>query len=193
MPPAQRAKYVDITLQKAYRLEQLVDEFFDITRFNLQTIVLNRETLDLSFMLRQIADEFFPILSPQGKEARVEADDALTVYADPDKLARVFNNILKNAAAYSFPDSVIIIRAECEEDAVTVSFINRGREIPSESLTTIFEKFYRLDGARSSNTGGAGLGVAIAREIVLAHGGDITASSAGGVTVFTVRLPKAGA
>ena len=193
MPPAQRAKYVDITLQKAYRLEQLVDEFFDITRFNLQTIVLNRETLDLSFMLRQIADEFFPILSPQGKEARVEADDALAVYADPDKLARVFNNILKNAAAYSFPDSVIIIRAECEGDAVTVSFINRGREIPSESLTTIFEKFYRLDGARSSNTGGAGLGLAIAREIVLAHGGDITASSAGGVTVFTVRLPKAGA
>lgn len=193
MPAAQRAKYLDITLQKAYRLEQLVDEFFDITRFNLQTIVLNRETLDLSFMLRQIADEFFPILSPQGKEARVEAPDDLTVYADPDKLARVFNNILKNAAAYSFSDSVVTIRAEQGEESVAVSFINRGREIPPESLTTIFEKFYRLDSARSSNTGGAGLGLAIAREIVLAHGGDITASSTGGVTVFRVILPRSGA
>ena len=189
MPAVQRAKYVDITLQKAYRLEQLVDEFFDITRFNLQTIVLNREVLHLSFMLRQLADEFFPILSPQNKEARVEAPDDLLVYADPDKLARVFNNILKNAAAYSFPDSVIAIRASLEEDIVVVSFINYGREIPPESLTTIFEKFYRLDSARSSNTGGAGLGLAIAREIVLAHGGDITAASENGVTAFTVTLP----
>lgn len=189
MPAEQRAKYVDITLQKAYRLEQLVDEFFDITRFNLQTIVLNREVLHLSFMLRQLADEFFPILSPQHKEARVEAPDELLVYADPDKLARVFNNILKNAAAYSFPDSVIAIRASLEEDIVVVSFINYGREIPPESLTTIFEKFYRLDSARSSNTGGAGLGLAIAREIVLAHGGDITAESENGVTAFTVTLP----
>lgn len=189
MPAEQRAKYVDITLQKAYRLEQLVDEFFDITRFNLQTIVLNREVLHLSFMLRQLADEFFPILSPQHKEARVEAPDELLVYADPDKLARVFNNILKNAAAYSFPDSVIAIRASLEEDTVVVSFVNHGREIPPESLTTIFEKFYRLDSARSSNTGGAGLGLAIAREIVLAHGGDITAASENGVTAFTVTLP----
>lgn len=189
MPAEQRAKYVDITLQKAYRLEQLVDEFFDITRFNLQTIVLNREVLHLSFMLRQLADEFFPILSPQHKEARVEAPDELLVYADPDKLARVFNNILKNAAAYSFPDSVIAIRASLEEDTVVVSFVNHGREIPPESLMTIFEKFYRLDSARSSNTGGAGLGLAIAREIVLAHGGDITATSENGVTAFTVTLP----
>lgn len=189
MPAEQRAKYVDITLQKAYRLEQLVDEFFDITRFNLQTIVLNREVLHLSFMLRQLADEFFPILSPQHKEARVEAPDELLVYADPDKLARVFNNILKNAAAYSFPDSVIAIRASLEEDTVVVSFVNHGRVIPPESLTTIFEKFYRLDSARSSNTGGAGLGLAIAREIVLAHGGDITAASENGVTAFTVTLP----
>lgn len=193
MPAAQRAKYLDITLQKACRLEQLVDEFFDITRFNLQTIVLNRETLNLSFMLRQIADEFFPILSPQGREARVEAPDDLSVYADPDKLARVFHNILKNAAAYSFPNSVITIRAEQQEENVAVSFTNRGREIPPESLGAIFEKFYRLDDARSSNTGGAGLGLAIAREIVLAHGGTITAESRGGVTVFTVILPRAAA
>ena len=119
----------------------------------------------------------------------MEAPDELLVYADPDKLARVFNNILKNAAAYSFPDSVIAIRASLEEDTVVVSFVNHGREIPPESLMTIFEKFYRLDSARSSNTGGAGLGLAIAREIVLAHGGDITATSENGVTAFTVTLP----
>jgi two-component system sensor histidine kinase VanS len=67
MPPEQKAKYVGITLEKAYRLEQLINEFFEITRFNLQTIVLNKEKINLLFMLQQIADEFYPMLTPQGK------------------------------------------------------------------------------------------------------------------------------
>lgn len=189
MPAEQRAKYVDITLQKAYRLEQLVDEFFDITRFNLQTIVLNREVLHLSFMLRQLADEFFPILSPQHKEARVEAPDELLVYADPDKLARVFNNILKNAVAYSDPNTALEIEGSRQGDQVVLAFHNKGKSIPPHQLETIFEKFYRLDSARSSQAGGAGLGLAIARQIVTLHGGTITARSDAARTTFTVTLP----
>lgn len=189
MPPEQQAKYVKITLDKACRLEQLINEFFDITRFNLQRIVLDKEEIKLPHMLMQLADEFYPLLAPQGKKAVVEAEEHLTVYGDADKLARVFNNILKNALAYSYANSTIEIAAKKQGANVVITCTNRGKAIPPEKLDTIFEKFYRLDAARSGQTGGAGLGLAIAKEIVIAHGGSITAESNASRTMFTVTLP----
>ena len=189
MPVEQKAKYVHLTLEKAYRLERLIDEFFEITRFNLQTIVLNKSQINLTFMLQQMADEFYPILAPQGKEAVVRAPDELVLWGDADKLSRVFNNILKNAAAYSYENSKILIEAASHGHDVMITFINEGDPIPPERLEMIFEKFFRLDAARSTNTGGAGLGLAIAKEIAVAHGGDIEAVSEAGKTVFSVRLP----
>ena len=189
MPPEQKAKYVGITLEKAYRLERLINEFFEITRFNLQTIILNKEKINLLFMLQQMADEFYPILAPQRKAVSVSVPEGLVLYGDADKLARVFNNILKNAIAYSYEDSVIEISAGKQDKYVEISFTNRGNPIPQAKLDTIFEKFYRLDSARSTDTGGAGLGLAIAKEIVKAHDGTISVESTLEKTVFTVRLP----
>ncbi len=188
MPLAQKAKYVHITLEKAYRLEQLINEFFEITRYNLHTIVLSKKSIDLYYMLVQMADEFFPQLSAHGKQAAIHASEDLTVYGDPDKLARVFNNVLKNAVAYSPNNSAIDITAELSGDKVSVVFKNEG-SIPKDKLMSIFEKFYRLDDARSSETGGAGLGLAIAKEIITLHGGSIYADSDGKQTTFTVELP----
>lgn len=189
MPPEQRAKYVHITLEKANRLENLVNEFFEITRYNLQQTKLQRETIDLYYMLVQMKDEFYPILSSKGITAVLRADEDLTVSGDPAKLARVFNNILKNAAAYSDPDSQISISAWEEGGSVTVAIQNHGATIPEDKLNAVFEKFYRMDGARASDTGGAGLGLAIAKEIVTLHGGAISAQSKDGTTIFTVSLP----
>ena len=189
LPLEQRAKYLSITLDKAYRLEQLINEFFEITRFNLQTIPLNRENIRLSYMLMQMAEEFYPILTPEGKSVHLDVPEELILPGDPDKLARVFNNILKNAAAYSYPDTVIEIRARQEKSIIRITFTNQGPQIPPEQLETIFEKFYRLDSARSSATGGAGLGLAIAKEIVTAHQGTISARSGEDGTVFTIDLP----
>jgi two-component system sensor histidine kinase VanS len=190
MPPEQKAKYVGITLVKAYRLEQLIDEFFEITRFNLQTIVLNKEKINLQFMLQQMADEFYPMLTPQGKQVSVNVPDGLTLWGDADKLARVFNNILKNALAYSYENSVIDISAQQQDKNIVITFTNQGNPIPREKLETIFEKFFRLDTSRSANTGGAGLGLAIAKQIVNAHGGNIFVQSNTEKTVFTVVLPQ---
>ena len=187
MPREQKAKYVSITLEKAIRLERLVDEFFEITRYSFQRATLSKESLDLFYMLAQMSDEFYPLLSDKGKEIRLRVPEDLAVYGDPDKLARVFNNVLKNAIAYSPDDSVIDITASVTEGRAAVMFTNDG-SIPKDELASIFEKFYRLDSARSTDTGGAGLGLAIAREIVLAHGGRIYADSDGGKTVFTVEL-----
>ena len=189
MPTEQRIKYTDITLEKAFRLEQLVEEFFEITRFNLSSIVLNNGKINLPFMLRQIADEFYPMLSPQNKQAIVHAPDELTLWGDADKLSRVFNNILKNAIAYSYNDSVIDITVFEQAENTVIQFTNKGDPIPKQKLETIFERFFRLNTARSSETGGAGLGLAIAKEIVNAHDGTITAQSDESKTTFTVVLP----
>ena len=189
MPPEQQAKYTHIALEKAYRLEKLVNEFFEITRYNFQQIEPQKETIDLYYMLVQLKDEFYPILSARGNTAILCADENLTVRGDPEKLARVFNNILKNAAAYSDLNTPIIISANEETDCVNITVQNRGPTIPAHKLTSIFEKFCRLDEARTSSTGGAGLGLAIAKEIVEAHHGTITAQSNDGITTFSVTLP----
>ncbi len=139
-------------------------------------------------MLVQMTDEFYPQLAAKGKQVVLHASEDLTVFGDADKLARVFNNILKNATAYSKDDSVIDITANLSEDVVSIVFENDGN-IPKDKLATIFEQFYRLDDARSSDTGGAGLGLAIAKEIIVQHGGQIYAESNDNSTIFTVELP----
>lgn len=189
MPAPQRAKYVKVTLDKAYRLEKLTDDLFEITRYNSQSVQLEETWVDLHYMLLQMAEEFYPQLTRQGKRAEVRADESLQAYADPDQLARVFNNILKNAVAYSAPGSTVGISAVRCGRSVAVTFRNTGKAIPKHQLDMVFERFYRLDNARSSNAGGSGLGLAIAKEIVLLHGGTITAESENGVTAFTVTLP----
>lgn len=189
MPVEQKAKYVGIALKKAMRLEKLINEFFEITRYNTQQIKLKKENVDLYYMLVQLIDEFYPVLSAKGNSAVLNADETLTVYADSEKLARVFNNILKNAAAYSYPDTEILISAQKEQDKVIIKFENHGHTIPPDQLSAIFEKFNRLDDARKSDTGGAGLGLSIADEIVRLHGGEISVQSENDTIIFTVSIP----
>ena len=112
MPLAQRAKYTGIALKKAYRLEDLVNEFFEITRFNLSSVQLERGRLNLSRMLLQMADEFFPALLERGLRCETQIEPDILVTADADKLARVFENLLRNAAAYAYPDTAIRIKAK---------------------------------------------------------------------------------
>lgn len=189
MPEAQKEKYIHVALTKAERLETLIEQFFEITQFNLHNMLLEKEHLDLAYMLMQMAEEFYPILSAHGNTANLQIDETLSVYGDGDKLARVFNNILKNAVAYSYEGSEITISGRYEQNMAIISFTNHGKTIPQQKLNSIFEKFFRLDEARRTNTGGAGLGLAIAKEIVELHGGKISASSSDEKTVFQVELP----
>jgi len=189
LPTEQRIKYVHITREKALRLESLINELFDITRYNLHEIVLDKTEANVSYLLEQMADEFYPLLSAHGNRVELSVEEPLTAQLDTDKIARVFNNILKNAIGYSDPGTAIQIVARKEGKNITVAFIDQGKTIPEQKLKTIFEKFYRLDESRATNTGGAGLGLAIAKQIVTAHGGTIQAESRDHVTTFTVELP----
>ena len=191
MPAEQRAKRVHIALEKAYRLETMINEFFEITRYNSQQITLSKETIDLYYMLVQLSDELSPVFAPRGNTVALHLAEDLTVEADPEKLARVFSNILKNAASYSHPRTEITISAEKSEHEVIIQFQNSGEDIPSEALASLFDKFYRADKSRSSDTGGTGLGLAIAKEIVVLHGGTISAASKNHVVTFTISLPLA--
>lgn len=185
----QQDKFIHVTLEKANRLEVLVNEFFDIARFNRHEIDLARTKIDLYYMLVQLADEVYPLLAPDGKTVVIEADENCKIYGDGDKLARIFNNILKNAITYSEPESEIRIEAREEGKETVISFFNRGQTISPKEQERIFDKFYRRDEARQTNSGGAGLGLAIAKELVEMHGGIIAVASSEGITSFTVRIP----
>lgn len=190
MPEEERQRYTHIALEKSIRLGELISEFFEITKFNLQDIVLEPVELNLSMMLEQLADELYGVLREKNLTCEVEATEDMVVYGDADKLARVFDNILRNAVSYCYPNTKIRIQAEMTEEGNRIVVSNRGKQIPKEQLGTIFEKFYRLDEARHSTTGGAGLGLAIAKEIVELHGGTIRAESDEEETRFIVMLPK---
>lgn len=189
MPEKQRNKYIDITLDKSYRLEDLINELFDVARFNSEKIILEKEELNLNLMLEQIIDDFYPVLKELNKKIKFTPQEEIKLYGDPDKLSRVFNNLIKNAINYSSDDSNIDISAVKDEKNAIIKIKNKGKQIPKEKLDRIFEKFYRLDSSRTSKTGGSGLGLAIAKEIIELHHGKITASSTLKETNFTVILP----
>ena len=190
MSAEERARYTHISLEKAIRLGELIHEFFDITKFNLQDTTLDWVNLNLSMMLEQIADELYGVLQEKHLRCEVEAEEDIMISADPDKLVRVFDNILRNAIVYCSENSTLSIRCFSVGNDVKIIFENEGQTIPEEMLDKIFEKFYRADAARSSSTGGAGLGLAIAKQIVTLHDGTICAESEEGKTRFIVTLPK---
>ena len=190
LSPEMRGRYTGVALEKAERLEDLINEFFDITRFSLTHLELEKRDTDLRRMLEQMCSEFGPVLA--GRQMRCELDlpQELRIVCDPDKMARVMDNLLNNACHYAYPGSTVYVRAWEEEKRVCMTFRNAGATIPPEKLTRMFEQFFRLDASRGIRPGNAGLGLAIAREIVEAHGGTIAAQSAEEQVVFTVVLPR---
>lgn len=187
-----REKYLSISLDKAERLEDLINEFFEITRFNLSNISLVYRKINLTRLLEQLAYEFKPMLAEKNLKCEFEIQQDIMLSCDADKLQRVFDNLLRNAVSYCYENTNIKVTAEQIENHVLIKIINEGDTIPKERLDRIFEQFYRLDTSRSSSTGGAGLGLAIAKEIVELHHGQIFAHSENGSTCFEVTLPLVG-
>ena len=185
----QKAKYVGIALDKAYRLEQLINEFFEITRFDINSVSLESNRIDLNMMLSQITDEFYPMLTERNLTVNIDIEEPIVMFADSDKIARVFDNLLKNAVNYSYENTTIRIGARVRDDQVIIKFRNKSDVIAPEKLERLFEKFYRADSSRGTSTGGSGLGLAISKQITELHGGTIKAQSTVDYTDFTVILP----
>ncbi len=145
---------------------------FDITRYNLKDIVLEKASVDFSFMMEQIIYEFKPLLKEKNLNINSDIEPEITLSIDPNKIERVIDNIIRNAINYSYKDSTIdIVVNKDEESFVNISVTNKGPTISAEKLDYIFEEFFRIDPSRGSKTGSAGLGLAIAKSIVVAHNG----------------------
>lgn len=184
-----REKYLSISLEKAEHLEDLINEFFEITRFNFSNITLEYSRVNLTRLLEQLTYEFKPMFLEKNLKCVLETAQDTMIRCDVNKMQRVFDNLLKNAVNYSFDGTSIHIIATQEENTLRIKFTNSGNTISKEKLERIFEQFYRLDTARSSKSGGAGLGLAIAKEIVELHNGSITAESENETVSFQVVLP----
>lgn len=188
--PDDLRRYTSLASQKADGLQALINELFDITRFNAQSISIERAPIGVMFLLQQLANEFYPQAQSRQNRIEVRAPEHERFSVDGEKLARALGNVLRNALTYAKRGTEITIEANRTGPQWTIVISNQGSDIPVEHLERIFEKFYRDDTARNSDAGGAGLGLAIAKEIVLAHDGSIGVTSEHGVTSFIVTLPS---
>lgn len=184
-----RKKYTHMTLEKAYRLERLINEFFEIAKLNQADQPMHLENVNLAYLLQQMKEEFYPIMNQKQQEIIIHVKDDMMINVDAHKIARVFNNILKNAFYYGDEKTKITLDAYQDEVYTHILFQNVGKTIPQNKLNLIFEQFYRLDESRSSSTGGSGLGLSIAKMIVEQHHGFIKVRSENHITTFEVLIP----
>lgn len=181
-------RYLKIVLEKALRLEELTNEFFDITRYDLHDISITKNNIDLSFLIDQLVDEFYPMLKAKNLEFKINKPEHIPFLGDGNKLARAFGNLIKNAINYSYENTIIEINVTQSENKTILTFKNKGDKIPEYKLPKIFDKFYRVDESRSTSTGGTGLGLAITKEIIGLHGGYISVKNDDEFIEFCVEL-----
>ena len=192
-PPDIRKSFVEKVLANAQRMQQLVDDLLDLSRIESGAWTPRLECLALAPLVQEV----WTTLKPRADAQRITfqseiASNAGAVNADGAGARQILLNILDNCVRYTPPGGRVTVRSSRSPEGVTVEISDTGVGIPSEHLPRIFERFYRVDAARSRELGGTGLGLAIVKHIILAHKGEITARSVlGKGSVFTIRLPLA--
>jgi two-component system OmpR family sensor kinase len=182
----------NIIHDEAQRLRRLADDLLELARLDAGQITLQRAPCDLAAVLRACAER----LALRAQEAGVTLDlsgvpAALPLTGDGDRLAQVFTNLLDNALQHTPAGGRVTLRAGAGQRGTVVQVTDTGKGIPAADLPRVFERFYQVDKSRARNGGGAGLGLAIVRELVQAHGGAVKVESTEGQgTTFTVILPK---
>ena len=185
----EKSNYTKIAYDKSIRLEELIEEFFSIAKYNLSDITLEKKQVNLSIMLAQISYEFMPLYREKNLECISEIEDNLIVSIDINQFERVFDNLIRNAINYSDKNSKINIIAKKESNYILIKLSNSVNFIDKNKLEHIFEPFVRLDESRNSKTGGSGLGLAITKKIIELHNGTIKADLNDKLIIFTVKLP----
>ncbi|WP_438940356.1 sensor histidine kinase [Lacrimispora defluvii] len=182
-------KYIGIAYVKTKRLEKLIEDLFGFTKLNYGKISMNVSKVDVIKLLSQLLEEFYPSFMDKNLSYELQSNvPAQIVSADANLLARLFDNLINNAIKYGADGKRILVKVHGSEELVSIQVVNYGYVIPEEELPLIFNKFYRVEQSRSTNTGGTGLGLAISKSIVDMHGGTIHVSSDLSGTIFTVKL-----
>jgi len=184
--PQEYEQALDDLSEETVRLGSLTQDLLLLAREQKQAAI-RHDPVVLSSLLTDVADSLRPLAEAKGLALRVQVPEGLTLTGDMDALIRLFVNLLDNAIKYT-ERGEITLAARSEADELIVEVTDTGIGIPPEHLPRIFNRFYRVDPARSA--GGAGLGLAIARQIAQSHGGRLEVRSAPGAgSTFTIRLP----
>ncbi len=174
-------------------LSRLVDDLHELSQAEARQLSLNLQPVNVSLLVDDVAASFRTAAESQGVMLHTEvASDLPTVQADPARLSQVLHNLLSNALRHTPEGGTVSLCAERDGAHVRLSIHDTGDGIPAEHLPHVFDRFYRVERDRSRETGGAGLGLAIVRAIVEAHGGHVTVASEGvpGLgSTFTIHLP----
>jgi len=184
---------LQVMLQQAQRLSRLVDQLLDLSRLESGDIPLDRDAIDVASLVREVASEIGVSRADHLVDVRVEVPASLPpVWADRERVHQVLFNLLDNAVRYTPPGGEVVVSATPTGERCEIRVEDTGPGIPPEHLPFLFERFYRVDQARSRGEGGTGIGLAIARSVVDAHGGRIWAESdVGRGSVFAFELPLA--
>ena len=186
----QRQKYVRIAQTKTNRLEYLIHDLFNYTKLTSGEITLHRSKIDLVQLVEQMVEEFYPLFQEEELECTTKYNISyLEMNMDGELIARAVQNLLSNAIKYGKDGKHVYVELECLEQEVQIRVTNYGLVIPEESIKHLFDKFYRVERSRNVKTGGTGLGLNIAQEIVHLHGGRIQVTSGASGTCFTIALP----
>jgi PAS domain S-box-containing protein len=192
MDQEKREKYLEIIKREAGKLDHLINDFLEFSRLQTGKLSLNLGATSLDKELLELYEAYHPRASQSGIELKLEnSGDLPLIEADGARLRRVLTNLLDNALKFTFGEGTVTILTEQTKDDVIVKVIDEGRGIDAEDLHTVFEPFHR--GRYAEETGGIGLGLAVVKAIVEAHGGRVLLESElGKGSVFTVVLPKTG-
>ncbi len=184
-------KYTHTAYLKSKQMKSLVDDLFEYTKVRQTDAPLQVQSLELNAMLEQIGASFELEANKKGMEINtILPDSPVKIEADPEKLARVFNNLITNALKYGSDGKNIYLQlTKVDEKEIEIRISNDGEPIPEKSLRQVFDRFYRVESSRSKETGGTGLGLAIAQSIIELHHGYIYVESNKNLTSFIMRLP----
>jgi len=183
-------QFVKVINDEANRMTRLVNDLLELSRLDNKEVKWNKRPLKIDLLVGEVVSKMMMSAKKKGLSVRCEIEENLEVFADRDKMEQVFQNVLSNAIKYTSEGGRIFVKGEKAGNQVCVSVEDTGIGIPKEDLPRIFERFYRVDKTRSRELGGTGLGLSIAREIVLAHDGDIEVQSEPGKgTVVIIKLP----
>lgn len=190
--PQLARKFVGVTRNEAERMIRLVTDLLHLSRLDSNQAMLKKEQVHVTEMLDEVADRFsFQLRQRSIAIQIIIGDNTSSIWLDRDKIDQVLDNLVSNAIKYTGDGGQIRIMAErLPNDMLEIKIQDTGIGIPKKDLSRIFERFYRVDKARSRNMGGTGLGLSIAREIIKAHGGAIAIDSEFNVgTTVSFTLP----
>ncbi len=192
--PEQARFFAEQLKNETERLAQLITDLLDLARLESEEGVQNPAPVDVRSVLMGVLARLRPAARRKNiplSWKRFGSADLYTVSGDETQLTSMFSNLVENAVKYTPPGGRVEVFVESDESEVVVRVSDTGIGIPEEYLGRIFERFYRVDKARSKETGGTGLGLSIVRHIAENHGGRVTVDSTlGEGSTFTVHLPR---